>query len=449
MTDSSSKPDSASASPGTPAAAVAIAGTSARAVRPGVVRGAVTPPPSKSWTQRCLDLALLAGRPCRLVRPLEAEDTWAFATAMEALGWRLERAEGAWELTPPQRPPERARIDCQASGTMYRLLVAALAVLSGEWTVDGVPRLRQRPIAPLVDALRALGAEIDYLAGEGGAPLRIVGGRVAGGRCRLDAGESSQYLSALLLAGAATAGGITVDVEALTSRPYVDLTVAALERFGGRVTWHGPHTVEVAPCALRADEVEIEPDASAACYPAAAAALTGGRMLLRGVLRTSGQGDVAFLDLLVRMGAEVRWGSEGVEVSGTGRLRGVDADLGALPDQGPTLAALAPFASGTTVLRGVAHLRHKESDRLGAMATELRRLGATALETADGLRIEGTWAEGAPSTSTEVETHGDHRIAMSLALLGLRRPGVVVRSPEVVAKSYPRFWDDLEDWLAP
>lgn len=422
---------------------------SLRAIRPGVVRGAVTPPPSKSWTQRCLTLALLAGASCRLLRPLEAEDTWAFVAGMEALGWRVERGDGVWGLTPPRRPPAGARIDCRASGTMYRFLVAVLAVLPGEWVIDGVPRLRQRPIAPLVRALRTLGAEIEYLDGDGAAPLRILGGCVVGGRCRLDAGQSSQYLSALLLAGAATAEGITVDVAALTSRPYVGLTIAALERFGGRVTWHGPQTVEVAPCVLRAQEVEVEPDASAACYPAAAAALTGGEIRLRGVLRTCSQGDVGFLDLLASMGAEVRWDAEGVEVSGSGRLRGVDADLGTLPDQGPTLAALAPFAAGSTVLRGVAHLRHKESDRLGAMASELRRLGADVIETSDGLRIDGTWAEQAPSGRTEVETYGDHRIAMSLALLGLRRPGVVVRSPEVVAKSYPRFWEDLEDWLTP
>ncbi|MGH9380281.1 MAG: 3-phosphoshikimate 1-carboxyvinyltransferase [Thermoanaerobaculia bacterium] len=419
-----------------------------REVRGGVVRGAITPPPSKSWTQRCLNLALLSGRACRLARPLEAEDTWAFAAVLERLGWRVGRRDGSWDLVPPRGLPAAARLDCQASGTLYRLLVAALAVIPGDWVIDGVSRLRERPIAPLVNALRDLGAEIEYLERDGCAPLRVRGGTVAGGRCRLDGSASSQFLSALLMAGVATREGVVVEVQGLTSQPYVALTAAALERFGGRVRWETPRTVVAPPAKLRADEVEIEPDASAACYPAAAAALTGGEVLLRGVSRDSGQGDVGFLDLLERMGAEVRWQPDGVEVRGTASLRGVDADLAAMPDQGPTLAALAPFALGSTVLRGVAHLRHKESDRLAAMAAELERLGATVVETPDGLGVDGTWAEGTPCDRTEVESHGDHRIAMSLAVLGLRRPGVVVRSPEVVAKSYPRFWEDLEALLS-
>jgi 3-phosphoshikimate 1-carboxyvinyltransferase len=250
---------------------------------------------------------------------------------------------------------------------------------------------------------------------------------------------------ASLHAGAAT----EIEVESLTSAPYVELTLRAIAELGGRVERPAAGRFRVIPGLPGAAVVRVEGDFSAACYPAAAAALTGGRVVLSGLAADSAQGDRGFFALLAGMGASVRFAGGEVEVAGDG-LAAVDADLSTMPDQVPTLAALAPFARGNTRIRNVAHLRLKESDRLAAMATELRKLGAEAREAPDGLTVEGTWAEKPPpGEAVEVNAHGDHRVAMSLALVGLRRPGVVLREPGVVAKSYPAFWTDLESLLTP
>lgn len=421
------------------------------------VAGSVEPPPSKSLTHRAFVLALLAGEPLVVERPLEAEDTQLFRQALERLGWRVEAGGEAGSgtpsrlaLTPGPRPP-RADVFCGNAGTMFRFLVAALAATPGEWRLDGVPRLRERTVGPLVEALRGLGAEIACEEREGFAPLAIRGRRLGGGRVALDAGVSSQFLSALLMAGLTAEGEVEIAVPSLTSRPYVDLTLDAVARFGGDVaaTAEG---YRIRPGLASPGTFRIEGDFSAAGYPAAAAALTGGRVLLTGLPAASRQGDRGFLDLLAAMGARVDWrpDADAVEVAGSGRLDAVDRDLSAMPDQVPTLAALAPFARSTTVIRGVPHLRIKESDRLAAMVSELRAIGAEAQETADGLVVPGVWADrrpGPPAAPLAVDPHGDHRIAMSLAVAGLARPGVLVTSPEVVEKSYPRFWQDLAGLL--
>jgi 3-phosphoshikimate 1-carboxyvinyltransferase len=442
------------------------------------VGGTVQPPPSKSLTHRAFVLALLAGEPLVVERPLAAEDTALFRQALERLGWRVEPNGEADAVPPPPavggavglaaaarggpgaphrlafapgRRPSRAEVFCGNAGTMCRFLVAALAAIPGEWRLDGVPRLRERTVGPLVEALRGLGAEIVCEEREGFAPLAIRGRRLRGGRVALDAGVSSQFLSALLMAALVAEGEVEIAVPALTSRPYVDLTLDAIARFGGRVeaTADG---YRVRPGLASPGTVRVEGDFSAAAYPAAAAALTGGRVLLTGLPAASRQGDRGFLDLLAAMGARVEWRPEedAVEVAGTGRLEAVDRDLSAMPDQVPTLAALAPFARGTTVIRGVPHLRIKESDRLAAMVAGLRAIGAEADETPDGLVVPGVWAERRPEpppAPLAVDPHGDHRIAMSLAVAGLARPGVLITHPEVVEKSYPRFWQDLAGLL--
>lgn len=429
------------------------------------VAGAVEPPPSKSLTHRAFVLALLSDEPLVVERPLDAEDTRLFRQALERLGWRVEAGgeersapsppgsdgRSRLSLAPGRRPP-RAEVFCGNAGTMLRFVVAALAATPGEWRLDGVPRLRERTVGPLVDALRGLGAEIACEEREGFAPLVIRGRRLAGGRVTLHAGVSSQFLSALLMAALTADGEVEIAVPALTSRPYVDLTLDAVARFGGDVaaTAEG---YRVRPGLAGPATFRVEGDFSAAAYPAAAAALTGGRVRLTGLPAASRQGDRGFLDLLAAMGARVDWrpDDDAVEVSGTGRLAAVDRDLSTMPDQVPTLAALAPFARGTTVIRGVPHLRIKESDRLAAMVSGLRALGAEAEETADGLVVPGVWAErrpGPPPAPLAVDPHGDHRIAMSLAVAGLARPGVLIAHPEVVEKSYPRFWQDLGRLIA-
>lgn len=412
--------------------------------------GRLRVPSSKSLTHRYFNLALLARSPMAVEHPLFAEDTRLFLAALRRCGFRVEEEPDRVRLEPSESPsgsPGETEIFCGNAGTMLRFLVATLTVIPGRWRLDGVPRLRERPVRPLVDALRRLGARIDYLGAEDYVPLRIEGGSLEAGATVLDAGESSQYLSALLMAALRAPGEVTVEVESLTSRPYVEITLGLIEVFGGRVEPAGPRTWRVFPSALGVDggRVEVEGDWSAAAYPAAAAALTGGEVVLEGLAPDSRQGDRGFLELLRQMGAEAAWSGRELTVRGMpGGLRGIEADLSSMPDQVPTLAALAPFARGETRIFNVAHLRIKESDRLEAMATELRRLGAGVDEGPDWLRIPGLWADRRPpEDEVRVDPRDDHRIAMSLALVGLRRPGVVVTSPGVVAKSYPGFWEDF------
>ncbi len=413
-------------------------------------RGRLRVPASKSVTQRYFNLALLGRLPLTVHRPLLSEDTRHFLAGLAACGFTVDHQPAEVRIVPGELPAG-GEIFCGAGGTMFRFLTAALAAVPGRWRLDGIPRLRQRTVAPLLAALRQLGAEIRCPEGEGFAPLEIVGGSLRGGRATLDAGVSSQFLSAVLMAAQVAPEPTALEVVALTSEPYVDLTLDAIAELGGTVRRRGD-VFHLESSTLTSRDVEVEADFSAAAYPAAAAMLTGGKVELWPLGATSKQGDRRFLDLLERMGAAVDWTADGVKVT-AGSLRAVDADLSASPDQVPTLAALAPFACGTTRITNVPHLRIKESDRLSAMARELGRCGAAVEELPDGLVIPGVWAEGEPegrtppATPVEVRTYGDHRIAMSMALVGLRRPGVRIADPGVVAKSYPDFWDDLDRLL--
>jgi len=408
----------------------------------------VRPPGSKSLTHRALAIALLSRQPTTLVGPLEADDTVLFRQALKKLGYGIEAGSVEWRLSVDAEPPSDAGIDCGNAGTVLRFLVALLATVHGRWRLDGVPRLRERPVGPLAAALGELGVEIEWLGARAGfAPLVVHGGTLRGGRVRLDAGESSQYLSALLLAGQRAASPIEIEVPRLTSSPYVDLTVDLISAQGGRVERPQEGLWVAVPSVLQGGTIEIEPDLSSACYPAAAAALTGGDLLLKGVRLDSRQGDRRLLALLGEMGAEVVAEGSGLRVRGRG-LSAVEVDLADAPDQVPTLAALAPFARGTTRISNVAHLRIKESDRLATMASELRRAGAEVRELADGLVIPGVWADAAPpSGPVAIDPHGDHRVAMAMALVGLRRPGLAIRDPAVVAKSWPAYWRELARWL--
>ena len=415
----------------------------------GSVSGHTTPPGSKSITQRYFNLALLARRPVTVHRPLLSEDTRFYLEGIRECGVHVEIQADRVTLTPGDTPQGKSSIFCGAGGTMYRFLTAALPAIPAEFELDGIPRLRERPIGPLVNALRELGADIHYLDKEGFPPLGIRGGALEGGECTLDAGSSSQFLSALLMAALAASRPSTIRVERLTSEPYVILTLDAIAEFGGTVRRHAADLFHVVPSGLASRDVTVEADFSAVAYPAAAAALAGPGLRIGPVRADSQQGDRRFVDLLERMGAEVKWLEDEVEVR-RGTLEAVEADLSNMPDQVPTLAALAPFARGTTRILNVPHLRIKESDRLAAMARELTRVGAQVEELSDGLVIPGIWHDqDPPSDPVEVKTWGDHRIAMSMALVGLRRPGITLLEPHVVAKSYPEFWRDLDRWLAP
>ena len=418
------------------------------------VSGVVEPPGSKSISHRALNLALIGQRPATIENLLEADDIAAFRAVLVAMGWRLRPVPGSGlRLEPPRKNGSRGpvRLDCRSAGTLLRLLVATCVVTPGEWVLDGSRRLRERPIGPLIAALRQLGAGIDELGRPGCAPVRIRGGRLAGGRVEIDAGESSQYVSALLMAALSAEGPIELLVPFLVSSPYVDTTLEVMADFGApvevrRTGESREFRVEPRRPQLSDGRYRVAGDDSAAAYPAAAAAICGGSVRLRGLSHAATQGDRAFLGLLEQMGARVQATEEEIRVDADGTLTAVDCDLSALPDQVPTLAAMAAFGGGTTWIRNVAHLRIKESDRLAAVATELRRADVSVAELADGLRIDGNPGLTAPSGSPPVliDTYDDHRIAMSMALVGLRRGGLSIRRPEVVGKSYPGFWGDLK-----
>lgn len=433
----------------------------------GVISGRLTPPVSKSVAQRVLNLALLSGPTLKsgaltIDNPPTDEDSLAFAAVLETLGWSIRRSAPDrtapdstapdWRLAPPSRPPSRATLDIASSGTGLRLLLASLSTLRGSWTVTGSAQLAARPVDGLVAALRSAGAEITSPSQSGppsgsGAslPLEIRGGEWTADEITVDASTSSQYLSALLMAAAAARHPVTITATGLVSAPYVDLTLDWMRRFGVEVEQSGRDTFIVKPGfdppqSRTGRRVRLEGDWSSACYSMAGAALTGGTVTLEGLDPGSVQADRAFLDVLREMGAA---SSGNMVVAGSGKLQGLDVDMNSMPDQVPTLACLAPFAAGPTTIRGVTHLRHKESDRLAVLARELKRLGAEVEERADGLRIPGVWHDAAPpSDPVTVDPEGDHRIAMAVAVLAARRPGVSLADSGVVAKSYAVFWQD-------
>jgi 3-phosphoshikimate 1-carboxyvinyltransferase len=311
----------------------------------------------------------------------------------------------------------------------------------GRYRIDGNARMRERPIGPLLDALRALGVDATSARGDGRPPIAIDmhGERCAGGGAEIDASQSSQFVSALLMPAALWPRGLRLATRGDAARPFIEMTLALMRQWGARSASDGAEIVVPGGQRYHAQNFIVEPDATAASYFAAAAALVGGTVVIQGLGRQSVQGDACFIDLLARMGAQVEWRDDAVAITGTGRLIGVDAELNAIPDVVPTLAAIAPFASTPTRIRKVAFIRHHESDRIAALATELRRAGATVVEFEDGLEIQPS-----PLRHATIETYDDHRIAMAFAVAGLKAEGVRIRNPGCVAKTWPEFFDDLE-----
>ncbi|HSK24545.1 MAG TPA: 3-phosphoshikimate 1-carboxyvinyltransferase [Egicoccus sp.] len=407
------------------------------------VDASVRVPGSKSITNRALVAAALAVGGSTLHGVLFADDTEAMLAALADLGLRLEvdRA-GATVVVHGvggRVPAGPAHLDVRLSGTTARFLAPLLALGDGEYLLDAAPPFRLRPMGPLFAALRDLGVTVEETGTSGHLPARLRTAGLRGGTVAVPADVSSQFLSGLLLAGPCTAEGLLVEVTgAVVSRPYVDMTLAVMRAFGAAVTV-GERAWSVEPTGYRGTDYSIEPDASAASYFLAAAAITQGRVLVPGLGRDALQGDVVFADVLARMGAEVTWTSEGVEVRGTGHLRGVDVDMTDLSDTAQTLAAVAVFAEGPTRVRGIGFIRAKETDRIRAVVTELRRLGIQADEHHDGFTVH----PGAPGPGV-VQTYDDHRMAMSFALLGLRAPGIEIADPGCVAKTFPGYFTALE-----
>ena len=392
-------------------------------------------PGSKSLTNRALLCAALADGTSTLTGALVADDTEAMIVALEELGVTIDRdgttlrVEGCGGHVPDGPVELQARL----SGTTSRFLAPVLATGVGPYHLDGYEPLRARPMGPVIDALRVLGSDVVEEGEPGHLPITI-GGAARGGRVELPGHVSSQFLSGLLLAGPLFPDGVAVHLTTpLVSLPYVELTRSVMRAFGASVD-----ATTVEPGTYVAADYAVEPDASAASYFFAAAAITGGRVTVEGLGRHALQGDVRFVDLLERMGAEVVRDETSTTVRGTGSLRGITADLADLSDTAQTLAAVAVFADSPTTITGIDFIRRKETDRIAETVATLRRCGIEATEDADGMTIH----PGAPHGAA-IETHDDHRMAMSFALLGLRVPGIDILDPGCVAKTYPDFFADL------
>jgi 3-phosphoshikimate 1-carboxyvinyltransferase len=406
-------------------------------------------PGSKSITNRALVLGALASRQggCRLEGALRSEDTEVMVAALQKLGfgvrpeWSSERVilePHGGELIPARS----AELFVANSGTTMRFLAAMLGLGHGHYRLDGVPRMRERPIEDLLAALRQLGVKADSDTGSGCPPVVIEAQGLSGGRVAIRGDTSSQFLSALLMAAPFAQTPVEIAVEGpLVSEPYVAMTLNLMRAWSLRVeTGPGP-VYRIRPqTPKQPGQYLIEADASAASYFFGAAAVTRGSVTVNGFVNAAAslQGDRAFLHVLEQMGCRVEREAAATVVRG-GPLRGIDVDMNAISDTVMTLAVVACFAEGPTSIRNVAHIRHKETDRLSALAAELRRVGAGVVEFADGLTITP-----GPLHAAEVETYDDHRMAMSMALIGLRVPGIVIKNPGCVGKTYPRFFEDLE-----
>lgn len=400
----------------------------------GRLSGDLRVPGSKSLTNRALLLAGMAAGESTLLAPLDCDDTRTLAAALERLGAKVGFAPGAWEVRGPLAPPgDEVAIDVGPAGTPARLLLALLSALPGRFVLDGSPRMRERPMGPLVEALRARGARIEALAREGFLPLRVAGGTLRAGVAEIRGDVSSQFVSALLLAAPLVPGGLEVRVAGpLASAAYVTLTRRVLEVFseGGR---------------LRPARYAVPADDSAACFPIAGALVSGGRVRLLGLERESAQADALFRSWARETGGALEWDGEALVVEGAGPLRAIAVDVDAAPDAALPLAALLAFARGRSHLSGVARLREKESDRLAAARDLLTLAGVPNEEEADekGRSLLAIDAEIGRPRRADFAAHGDHRVAMSAAVLALALPpGSTLDDPAVVSKSWPGFWEE-------
>lgn len=407
----------------------------------------VTPPGSKSLTNRALVCAALAQGRSTLSGVLDSEDTRVMIDALGALGVEIVEHPSEHRLDVVgcggQIPARFADLYIANSGTTVRFLTAMVALGHGMFRLHGTPRMHQRPIRDLLDALTPLGVDAVSEASTGCPPVFVRADGLRLNTARIRGDVSSQFLSALMMVAPCCDGpaGQPVEIQIegeLVSKPYVTMTARVMEAFGVSLDLADDLTrIGVFRGGYQGRPYAIEPDASAASYFWAAAAIAGGRVTVQGLDRESLQGDVAFCDCLEQMGCRVQRAAGGTTVTG-GKLRGIDVDMNAISDTVQTLAAVALFAEGPTNIRGVGHIRHKETDRIHAVVTELTKFGVRVDERPDGLTIHPGPLHGAT-----IDTYDDHRMAMSLALVGLRVPGVVINDPGCTAKTYPAYFDDL------
>ena len=406
-------------------------------------------PGSKSYSNRALLVAALARGRSTITEALWSDDTRYMQGALEALGVRVEADEAARTLVVEgvngRFPATAATLDIGNAGTAARFLTAAVALGQGTFVVDGSPAMRRRPIQPLLDGLRALGVDAESREGTGCPPVVVRARGIEGGRARMRGDISSQYFSAILLAAPYARHDVEIEVEGeLVSAPYITMTLSTMEAFGVSAKREGNRHFRVAAGQrYQARAYAVEPDASAASYFFAAAAVTGSRVVVPRLGRASAQGDLGLLDVLARMGCEVTVGEDSVTVQGPATLRAVDADFTRMGDVATTLLAIAPFADGPVTVRGIAQTHFEESDRPVAAAAELKRMGLRVEESWDAVTVH----PGLPRP-TLVQTYDDHRIAMSFAVTGLRSPGIRIANPGCVSKTFPHYFEALSGLTA-
>lgn len=415
------------------------------------IHGVVTLPGSKSISNRTLLLAALAKGKTHIQALLASDDTEVMLNALKTLGvvWEnidqtqdylVQGVEGVF-------PIKNADLFMGNAGTAIRPLTAALTVLGGDYTLHGVPRMHERPIGDLVDALNTVGFNVTYLNNKGYPPLHIQQGQWNQQALSVKGNVSSQFLTALLMVSPLMA--VTQDVEIhvegeLISKPYIEITMNLMQKFGVQVARHEWHTfvIKKGQSYFAPKQIYVEGDASSASYFLAAAAITGGVVTVEGVGQHSIQGDIKFVDVLERMGATVTWGDNAVTVTSSGTLKAIDEDMNHIPDAAMTVAMLALYADGVTTLRNIGSWRVKETDRLAAMATELRKLGAIVDEGEDYLRI----TPPKKIVSSEISTYDDHRMAMCFSLASLSSKNVAgntirILDPQCVAKTFPHYFE--------
>ncbi|MBW2658269.1 MAG: 3-phosphoshikimate 1-carboxyvinyltransferase [Deltaproteobacteria bacterium] len=401
----------------------------------------ISVPGSKSLTQRALIAAALASGRSRLIGPLESEDTGYSSKALIQMGVSVEKGD-EWSITGNGGVIQAGDepIYLGNNGTATRFLTSVASLGNGTFTIDGDERMAERPINPLIHALQGWGVDIVSLKGSGCPPLEINAHGINGGVTVLPEGKSSQYLSSLLLVAPYTRKPAVLRVEGeVMSKPYVAMTLAVMADFGIEVDAAADFSnFSISPGCYRARDYEIEGDASSASYFWAAAAVTGGRIVVENVPVPSLQGDAMLVPLLGRMGCEISRSGGGIVLQGVDHLHGISVDMADMPDVVPTLAVVAAFAHGDTVISNIAHLRIKECDRLSAVVKELSRLGVQVDEYEDKMIIYGDG--GMNLRGAEIETYQDHRMAMSMAVAGLKVPGVKITGEDCVAKSFPEFW---------
>ncbi len=401
---------------------------------------------SKSYTNRHIAIAALASQPTVLRNALLSQDTRLLAAAVTGFGHvdvGIDEAANSMLIRPNGRPM-RAPADPVVmgnAGTGLRALISMASLADGLTQITGNARMRERPVGDLLDALRPLGVQARALLGNGSPPVEVLGVSLHGGRTSISGAVSSQFTTSLLLSAPLAASDVEISVtDDMVSKPYIDMTLAAMARCGARADRRG-YSWFLVPSgqAYTGGEVVVEPDASGMSYFLAAAAILGGRVHIAGIGSDSAQGDVGLVSALAEMGCRSVVTADGVTIEG-GELTGIEIDMENMPDVVPTLAIVAAYARGTTHITGIGNLRLKECDRIQAVSTELSKMGGTISTTRDTMTIRG----GAALHGAGIDTYDDHRIAMSFAIAGLRTPGVVIRDPGCVVKSFPSFWATLD-----